>query len=105
MRIADEYLLALRILDYTYDEAHFLDLVATHSGNFVPRQLLNLAGIKSGYRNDHLTKKLESREHATWREHYTRGGVFHLCSEDPYARIGKANLHTRRPHSNQLIET
>ncbi len=105
MKIVEEYLLALRGLGYTDCEARFLYLAATHSGYFVPRQFLNLSGAKWGYRTSRLTKKLESRGHATWREHYTRGGVYHLSSEELYARIGKANLFTRRQHSIEFIET
>lgn len=49
MKIAEEYLLALRVLGYTESEARFLYLVATYSGYFVPRQFLNLSGAKWGY--------------------------------------------------------
>ncbi len=51
-----------------------------------------------------MTQKLEGRGHATWRERYTRG-VYHLSSKELYARIGKANLFTRRQHSSEFIET
>jgi hypothetical protein len=37
MKVAEEYLLALRVLGYTDCEARFLYLAATHSGYFVPR--------------------------------------------------------------------
>src|ERR1039458_7968022 len=103
MKVAEEYLFALRVLGYTESEAQFLSLVATYSGYFVPRQFLNLSGAKWGYRTSHFTNKLESRGHATWREFPGTGGVYHLCSRELYAKLGKENLLNRRQHSNEFI--
>jgi hypothetical protein len=105
MRIAEEYLIGIRVLGYTEAEARFLYLVATHSGYFVPRQFVNLSGAKWGYRTSHFIQKLKSRDHAAWREFYDTPGVYRLCSKEIYARIGKANLHTRRQHSGEFIQT
>src|ERR1700733_866831 len=48
MKIAEEYLLALRVLGYTDCEARFLYLAATHSGYFVPRQFNTFADVNWG---------------------------------------------------------
>jgi hypothetical protein len=105
MRITEHDLGAIRALGYTEDEARFLYVVATHSGYFVPRQFLALAGAKWGYRTDQLTKKLESQDHASWREYEGAGGVYHLFSKKLYAAIAKENLRNRRRHSAEFIKT
>jgi hypothetical protein len=105
MNIAEHDIAAIRALGYTEDEARFLYIVATHSGYFVPRQFLALTGSKWGYRTDQLTKKLESRGHASWREYEGAGGVYHLFGRRLYADIGKANLRNRRRHSVEFIKT
>lgn len=105
MKIAEHDIAAIRALGYTEDEAHFLYIVATHSGYFVPRQFLALTGSKWGYRTDQLAKKLESRGHASWREYEGAGGVYHLFGKRLYADIGKVNLRNRRRHSVEFIKT
>jgi hypothetical protein len=105
MKIEDRDIAAIKALGYTEDEARFLYIVATHSGYFVPRQFLDLTGASWGYRTDQLSKKLESRGHATWREYEGTGGVYHLFSKKLYAEIGKANLRNRRRHSVEFIRT
>ena len=105
MKIAEHDIAAIKALGYTEDEARFLYIVATHSGYFVPRQFLDLTGASWGYRTDQLSKKLESRGHATWREYQDTGGVYHLFSKKLYAEIGKENLRNRRRHSVEFIRT
>ena len=105
MKIEEHDIAAIKALGYTEDEARFLYIVATHSGYFVPRQFLDLTGASWGYRTDQLSKKLESRGHATWREYQDTGGVYHLFSKKLYAEIGKENLRNRRRHSVEFIRT
>jgi hypothetical protein len=105
MKIEERDIAAIKALGYTEDEARFLYIVATHSGYFVPRQFLDLTGASWGYRSDQLSKKLESRGHATWREYEGTGGVYHLFSKKLYAEIGKENLRNRRRHSVEFIRT
>jgi hypothetical protein len=81
MKIEDHDIAAIKALGYTEAEARFLYIVATHSGYFVPRQFLDLTGASWGYRTDQLSRKLESRGHATWREYQDTGGVYHLFSK------------------------
>jgi hypothetical protein len=105
MKIEDHDIAAIKALGYTEAEARFLYIVATHSGYFVPRQFLDLTGASWGYRTDQLSRKLESRGHATWREYQDTGGVYHLFSKKLYAEIGKENLRNRRRHSVEFIRT
>jgi hypothetical protein len=105
MKIAEEYLLALRVLGYTDCEARFLYLAATHSGYFVPRQFNTFADVNWGSRSDRFTNKLETRGHATWREYLGNGSVYRLCAKDLYTRIGKEDLRYHRVHSIEFITT
>jgi hypothetical protein len=105
MKIAEEYLLALRVLGYTDCEARFLYLAATHSGYFVPGQFNTFADVNWGNRSDRFTRKLETRGHATWREYLGIGSVYHLCAKDLYTRIGKEDLRHHRVHSIDFITT
>jgi hypothetical protein len=95
---------AIEALGYTPDEARFLYVVATHSGYFLPRQLLSFAGCKWGIRPRKLTHKLESRGHATWRQ-YEGVGVYHLCSNTLYRRIDRETLRNHRRHSTEFVRT
>jgi hypothetical protein len=105
MNFRDDDIAAIQSLGYTPDEARFLYLVAAHSGYFVPRQFLAFSGAKWGKRSNNFVAKLESRGHATWREYYRTGGVYHLFSKTLYRYIGKENLRNRRRHSVEFIRT
>jgi hypothetical protein len=105
MKIAEEYLLALRVLGHTDCEARFLYLAATHSGYFVPRQFNTFADVNWGNHSDRFTRKLGTRGHATWREFLGIGSVYHLCAKDLYTRIGKEDLRYRRVHSIDFVTT
>ena len=100
MTFNDQDIAAIQTLGYTLDEARFLYLVAVHSGYFVPRQFLTF----SGKRSNNFVTKLESRGHATWREYYRTGGVYHLFSSTLYRYMGKENLRNRRRHSVEFID-
>jgi hypothetical protein len=105
VKIVEQYLVALRVLDYTDCEARFLSLAATHSGYFEPRQFNTFADVNWGNRSDRFTRKLETRGHATWREYFGIGSVYHLCVKDLYTRIGKGDLRYYRVHSIEFITT
>jgi hypothetical protein len=105
MNIDPENIAAIASLGYTPEEAHFLYIVAIHSGYFVPRQFLLSSGAKWGKRSSHFCAKLECRGHATWREYDRTGGVYHLVSKTIYRRIGNENLRNRRRHSAEFIRT
>jgi len=105
MKIANEHLARLESLGYTTDEARFLYVVATFSGYFVPRQFIAFTGAKWGSRSANLTRKLECRGHASWREYLQVDGVYHLCSRVLYRAIDKEHLSNRRRHSPDFIRT
>jgi hypothetical protein len=105
MNIDPQNIAAIASLGYTPEEARFLYIVAIHSGYFLPRQFLFSCDSKPEKRSHHFCAKLESRGHATWREYYRTGGVYHLGSRTIYRRIGNENLRNRRPHSVEFIRT
>ncbi len=96
-----------RVLDFGYTEveARFLYLVATHSGYFTVRQFLDFAKAKSGKRNARLVEKLFSLGHASAQRYTRRSLVYHLCSRQLYAAIGKDYLRNRRDHELAHIKT
>ncbi len=96
-----------RVLDFGYTEveARFLYLVATHSGYFTVRQFLDFAKAKSGKRNARLVEKLFSLGRASAQRYTRRSLVYHLCSRQLYAAIGKDYLRNRRDHELAHIKT
>jgi hypothetical protein len=105
MKIPNEHLRAIQSLGYTADEAQFLNIVATHSGYFLPRQFIAFTGASWGKRSHHFTDKVESHGHATWREYYDMGSVYHLFSNTLYRQIDRENLRNRRRHTTEFIRT
>ena len=76
MHFPPDQLAALRAFGYTEAEAHFLYLVAAHSGYFTLRQFLQFAQAKSGKRNAKLVAKLFGLGHTNARR-YTRRSHHH----------------------------
>jgi hypothetical protein len=105
MNIPGEHLARVQALGYTPDEARFLYITATFSGYFLPRQFITFVGAKWGKRSNHFIGKLESRGHASWRQYFEIGGVYHLSSKVLYRAIDKENLGNRRRHSTDFIRT
>ena len=103
MKIRNEYITAIESLGYTPEEARFLYLAATFSGYFVPRQFVSFTGAKRGARSTNLTRKLQSRGHASWREYPHLEGVYHLWSKLLYRIIDKEQLRNCRRHSTDFI--
>src|SRR5438876_10282629 len=101
-----EYSLAnLSSLGYTEDEARFLYLVATHSGYFSMRQILQFTGTKSGDKSMTFSQKLLGKGHATARSFLRNGLAYHLFSRTLYLAIGRENLRNRRAQSLQQTRT
>src|SRR5207245_11037487 len=92
-------------LGYTEDEAHFLYLVATHSGYFSMRQFLQFTGTKSGDKSMAFSQKLLAKGHATARSFLRNGLVYHLFSRIVYRAIGREIIRNRRAHSLEHIRT
>ena len=95
----------LRGLGYTEDEAHFLYLVATHSGYFTCQQFLQFIKTKPGKRSVAFARKVVEKKHATTKEYLRHGRVFHLFSRNLYEAIGRENVRFRRVHSTEYIRT
>jgi hypothetical protein len=96
---------AIRALGYTESEAHFLYLVATHSGYFVARQFLGFTGACWGKRTTLFWTKLQASRHAQIFRFAQGGTVYHLFSRIIYRQIGHENLRNRREHEYEYIRT
>ena len=92
-------------LGYTEAEAHFLYIVAIHSGYFTLRQFCTFTRAARGKRSFLFARKLLQSEHASMRDYPGVGPVFHLFSRTVYGRMEKDNLRNRRRHSLQFIRT
>src|SRR4029077_12757064 len=84
MNFPESSLANLSSLGYTEDEARFVYLVATHSGDFSMRQFLQFTGTKSGDKSMAFSQKLLGKGHATARSFLRNGLVYHLFSRIVY---------------------
>ena len=91
-------------LGYTPEEAHFLYIVATHSGYFTHRQFLGFSGTKPGKHSQKFLVKLLAQKHATFHA-YQSGRVYHVFSRPLFSAIGRDDLRTRRRHQLDYIKT
>jgi len=98
------YLEALQALGYTGSEAHFLYVVATHSGYFVARQFLAFTGGHWGKRATAFWHKLHTKKHARTEYFPMHGRVYHVFSRRLYHQIGRENLRNRREHEFEYIQ-
>lgn len=105
MNIRPDDLAAIRKLGYTEGEAHFLYLVATHSGYFIERQFLAFTDKSKGWCVHRLATKILDRRHARRTEFGKQTRVFNFYTRRLYGAIGKDNLRNRRRQSNELIHT
>jgi len=96
---------AIRALGYNEQEAHFLCLVAIHSGYFVARQFLGFTGAHWGKRTTLFWTKLQASQHAKIFRFARGGTVYHLYSRIIYSQIGHENLRNRRDHEFEHIRT
>lgn len=103
MTISPSHLDALKALGYTEPEAHFLYLVATHSGYFVARQFLGFTGARWGKRTTVFWAKLHAQKHARTECFPKSGVIYHLFSRRLYRQIGRENLRNRREHEIEFI--
>lgn len=103
MTISPSHLDALKALGYTEPEAHFLYLVATHSGYFVARQFLGFTGAHWGKRTTMFWAKLHAQKHARTECFPKSGVIYHLFSRRLYRQVGRENLRNRREHEIEFI--
>jgi hypothetical protein len=92
-------------LGYTESEAHFLYVVAVHSGYFTLRQFCTFTHAARGKRSFLFARKLLQSEHASMRDYPGVGPIFHLFSRTVYVQMEKDNLRNRRRHSFAFIRT
>jgi hypothetical protein len=104
VRIKPSYLEALQALGYSESEAHFLYVVATHSGYFVARQFLAFTCGHWGKRATAFWHKLHTKKHARTEYFAMNGKVYHVFSRRLYRQIGRENLRNRREHEFEYIQ-
>ena len=105
MKMPAEQIERIRGLGYTELEAHFLYIVAVHSGYFTLRQFCTFTHAARGKRSFLFARKLLQSEHASMRDYTGVGPVFHLFSRTVYGQMEKDNLRNRRRHSFEFIRT
>src|SRR3989442_893986 len=104
MNVKQTHLDALQALGYTEIEAHFLYLVATHSGYFAARQFLAFTCGHWGKRTTTFWGKLHTKKHARTEYFPESGKVYHVFSRRLYRQIGRENLRNRREHEIEYIQ-
>jgi len=102
--IKPSHLEALQALGYTESEAHFLYIVATHSGYFVARQFLAFTCGHWGRRATAFWHKLHTKKHARTEHFPMHGKVYHVFSRKLYRQIDRENLRNRREHEFEYIQ-
>src|SRR5262245_13466402 len=98
MSMTEAHQESLASFGYTPQEAHFLYLVATHSGYFLARQFLGFARTHWGSRTTHFWAKLQSRRHARVECFPSYGPVHHVFAAKLYRHLGRENLSSRTEH-------
>jgi hypothetical protein len=105
VRLPVEQIERIKGLGYTESEAHFLYIVAVHSGYFTLRQFCTFTHAARGKRSFLFARKLLQSEHASMRDYPGVGPVFHLFSRTVYGQMEKDNLRNRRRHSFEFVRT
>ena len=98
MTVSRPHIDTLKSFGYTPQEAHFLYLVATHSGYFMARQFLAFAGAHWGKRTTLFWAKLRDNKHARTECFPKHGLVYHVFARKLYRSLGRENLRNRREH-------
>jgi hypothetical protein len=104
MNLTPARLETLASFGYTPQEAHFLYLVATHSGYFRARQFLGFTRAHWGKRTTQFWAKLTSRKHARTECFPTYGLVYHVFARKLYRYLGRENLRNRREHEIEYVK-
>src|SRR5215467_4541775 len=104
MSLTPAHLEALQSFGYTQQEAHFLYLVATHSGYFRARQFLAFTGVLQRRHTTRFWGKLEAHNHARTECFPTYGLVYNVFARKLYRQLGRENLPTQREHEIEYVE-
>jgi len=105
MNIRPEYLEAIRAFGYTDAEAHFLYIVAVHSGYFTQKQFGNLLQCKPGRPAHAFVERASANQHLKEITLQNNGRVYQLAHKPIYKSIDKENIRNRRSHSLEFIKT
>ena len=104
MTVSSAHIQALQSFGYTPQEAHFLYLVATHSGYFLARQFLAFTGAHEGKRATPFRTKLHANKHARSEYFPTHGVISHVFAPKLYRHLGRENLRNRREHEVEHVQ-
>ena len=104
MTMATSHSETLEAFGYTREEAHFLYLVATHSGYFMARQFLAFTGAQRGKRSTLFRAKLQANKHARTECFPKHGVVYHVFARKLYRHLGRENLRNFREHEIEYIQ-
>jgi hypothetical protein len=105
MKISPDHLEAIRRFGYTDAEAHFLYVVATHSGYFTQRQFGNLIQSKPGSAVHAFVERASGKHHLKETTLQNNCHVYQLSYKPIYKSIQKENIRNRRGHSLEFIKT
>ncbi|HMI50555.1 MAG TPA: hypothetical protein VK525_03520 [Candidatus Saccharimonadales bacterium] len=94
----------LEAFGYTPEEAHFLYLVATHSGYFMARHYLAFTGAHPGKRTTLFRAKLQANKHVRTECFPKHGVVYHVFARKLYRHLGRENLGNDREHEIEYIQ-
>jgi len=104
MSLTPANLEALTAFGYTPQEAHFLYLVATHSGYFRARQFLGFTGTHWSKPPTQFWSKLQRQKHARRECFPTYGLVYHVFARKLYRYLGRENLRNRCEHEIEYVQ-
>jgi hypothetical protein len=104
MTMSPAHLETLRSFGYTPQEAHFLYLVATHTGYFMARQFLAFTGAHWGKRTTLFWTKLQTNKHARTECFPQHGVIYHVFARKLYRHLGRENLRNRREHEIAYVQ-
>jgi hypothetical protein len=105
MKISPVHLEAIRKFGYTDSEAHFLYIVAMHSGYFTQRQFGNLIQNKPGRAVHAFIERASEKHHLKQITLQNNGHVYQLSFKPIYKSIQNENIRNRRGHSLEFIKT
>ena len=90
-------------LGYSHREAHFLRLVALHSGYFVRRQFLRAVDCGRGKRAQDFIEELITRGHACREIFRDNRHLYRLQSKAIYEALGDEDNRNRREHQPSTV--
>ena len=100
---AETQIQTIQALGYTQPEAHFLRLVALHSGYFVRRQFLRSIDSQRGKRAQDFIDEVIARGHACREVYREDRHLFRLQSKAVYEALGDEDNRNRREHQSSTV--